>query len=90
MITNRQKIRLEFAPLTVLCTAAAQSGVFTQQFEGADGTFAPDRRIEPVVIMPTVIANADDGSWENGTQNGRKVANGNGMLMVNLSTKYGQ
>lgn len=71
METNRKRVRKDFAPLTlsVSLACATQFSPVTQVFNAASGEYEPDRSISPTVLQPTIIANANDGSWPNHNAN---------------------
>lgn len=73
METGRKRTRRDFAPLTVSVSVAVSTAFSpaTQVYTGSDATFEPDRQISPTVIQPSVMANANDGSWPYPNANSR-------------------
>lgn len=71
MEISRQRIRRDFAPLTVSVGVACVSSnsPLTQVYNAALGEYEPDRSLTPTVIRPDVTANASDGSWEHPASN---------------------
>ncbi len=71
METFRQRIRRDYAPLTVSVAVACTSPAspLMQVYNAQLGEYEPDRIISPTVIRPEVMANAKDGSWEHPAAN---------------------
>ncbi len=71
MISQRKRIRIDYAPLTVsvslVCTTPASPT--TQVLNGDNSQYEPDRDLTPTIILPEVVANAADGSWPNPSAN---------------------
>lgn len=71
MISQRTRIRKDFAPLTtavsLVCTTPAVPT--TQVLNGGNSQYEPDRELTPTIILPEVVANAADGSWPNPSAN---------------------
>lgn len=71
MQSKRTRIRKDYAPLTVAvslrCTTPASPT--TQILNGGNTEYEPDRELTPTVILPDVVANANDGSWGNPSAN---------------------
>lgn len=65
MEISRQRIRRDYAPLTVSVGVACVSAnsPLTQVYNAALPEYEPDRSLTPTVIRPTITANASDGSW---------------------------
>lgn len=75
--TTKKRIRRDFAPLELfadIVTGSAGSGM-TQVYEGSSGEHEPDRVITPLVLVPYVLAEARDGSYEGGDVR-EKLTNG--------------
>lgn len=69
MKSNKQRIRIDYAPLnvaaSVVCLTPASPA--TQVFNAGvnQGEYEPDREASPSVFWPQVVAATSDGSWEN-------------------------
>ena len=68
MKSNKQRIRIDYAPLnvaaSVVCLTPASPA--TQVFNSgvSQGEYEPDREATPSVFWPQVVAAASDGSWD--------------------------
>lgn len=69
MRTNKQRIRVEHAPLTV-SSSLTHTEALTQVYNALDMQFNPDRTLTPLVLVPVVAAASQDGTVG--------VANGDG------------
>lgn len=71
MISNKSRIRKDFAPLTVAvsikCTTPASPT--TQTYNSENLEYEPDRGLTPTVLLPVVAAIAADGTWNTPSAN---------------------
>ena len=65
MKTAVKRIRKDYAPLitTVGIECATSGSPVTQVFDAELNEYEPSRTLTPTVLVPVVIANANDGSW---------------------------
>ena len=66
MVFEEDIVGRVYAPLTVSCqlTCVSDGSPLTQVKDTEDGTFEPNRKLTPSVILPVTAAQADDGSWD--------------------------
>lgn len=64
MESKKIKIRKDFAPLDVYTSLVitTPNSPLMQVYNANNGEFEPDRSITPTILLPQVIANANDGS----------------------------
>lgn len=65
MESGKKRIRLEFAPLNVAASTVCvtPNSPVTQVYNSLLNEYEPDRTLTPAIILPSVVANATDGSW---------------------------
>lgn len=66
MESGKKRIRLEFAPLNVAVSmvCVTPNSPVVQVCNTLINQYEPDRTLTPTVLLPQVVANASDGSWE--------------------------
>lgn len=59
------RIRTDYAPLSVAVSMVVltPNSPVTQVFDVEENEYRPDRSLTPTVILPQVVANANDGNW---------------------------
>lgn len=65
MISNKKRIRIDYAPLTVAVALESLNAASPamQVYNAIEGQYEPDRGLYPAQFCPRVIALANDGSW---------------------------
>lgn len=66
MKSNKQRIRVDYAPLMTSCSLTS-NGALTQVYNALDMQFNPDRSLTPLILTPVIMASASDGTV--GTKN---------------------
>ncbi len=71
MEISRQRVRRDFAPLTVSVSVACASSAspLMQVYNAELMEYEPNRLLSPTLIRPEVMANAKDGSWPHPSAN---------------------
>ena len=64
--SEKKRIRKEFQPLTIAVSLKIMTpnSPANQVYNPVANEYDPDRGVTPLVILPEVIANAADGSWD--------------------------
>lgn len=64
--SEKKRIRKEFQPLTIAVSLKIMTpnSLANQVYNPVANEYDPDRGVTPLVILPEVIANAADGSWD--------------------------
>ena len=67
MISNKQRIRVDYAPLNVAVSLECLTPLSPalQVYNAELDEYEPDREVSPSTFWPMVVANANDGSWRN-------------------------
>ena len=65
MESVKKRIRKDFQPLTIAVSLKIMTpnSPASQVYNSENGEYEPDRGVTPLVILPEVIANCTDGSW---------------------------
>lgn len=65
MIYEEDIVGRVYSPLNVSChlVVVSDGSPLTQVKDTETGTFEPNRKLSPTVVLPDVVAQADDGSW---------------------------
>lgn len=65
MESEKVRIRKDFQPLTIATSLKVLTPLSPtlQVYNGKSGEFEPDRGVTPTMILPEIIANSSDGSW---------------------------
>ena len=65
MESIKKRIRKDFQPLTIAVSLkiTTPNSPASQVYNSEAGEYEPDRSVTPLVILPEVIANCADGSW---------------------------
>jgi hypothetical protein len=65
MESIKKRIRKDFQPLTIAVSLKIMTpnSPASQVYNSENGEYEPDRGVTPLVILPEVIANCTDGSW---------------------------
>lgn len=61
MISTRKKIRINYAPLDI--AVSVQCTALSQVKDTVSGEYSPDHSFTPLVLRPSVMVSAPDGSW---------------------------
>lgn len=64
--SEKKRIRKEFQPLTIAVSLKIMTpnSPASQVYNPVSNEYDPDRGVTPLVILPEVVANAADGSWD--------------------------